>query len=70
MCGWHGVMDNGLHSYFSRRQEITVHQGCLLWGFRVIILEPLRKGILSTIHEGNIGAIARNMSGGLELMQT
>lgn len=70
MCGWHGVMDNGLHSYFSRRQEITVHQDCLLWGFRVIILETLRKGIFSNIHEENIGAIARNMSVGLKLMQT
>lgn len=55
MRGWHDFMDNNLQPYFSRRQDIAVHQGCLLLGFRVIIPEPLCKGILSMIHGGHMG---------------
>lgn len=75
MRGWHDVMDNDLQPYFSRRQEITVHQGCLLWGFRVIIPEPLWKGILSMNNEGHMGVVKMKamlevMSGGRGLMRT
>jgi hypothetical protein len=48
-------MDKDLNPYFLRREEITVHQGCLLWGIQVIIPEPLRKEILTMIHEGHLG---------------
>ncbi|XP_062586311.1 uncharacterized protein K02A2.6-like [Saccostrea cucullata] len=57
MRGWNDATDGDLQPYFSRRQEITVHQGCLLWGFRVIIPEPLQKGILDMIHEGHLGVV-------------
>jgi hypothetical protein len=57
MRGWNDAMDKDLTPYFSRREEITVHQGCLLWGIRVIIPEPLRKEILTMIHEGHLGVV-------------
>lgn len=50
-------MDNDLQPYFSRRQEVTVHQGCLPWGSRVIISEPLRRRMISMIHEGHMGVV-------------
>lgn len=34
-----------------------MHQGCLHWGFRVIILGPRRKGIFRMIHEGHMGVV-------------
>lgn len=40
------ITDKDLHPYLSRRQEIAVHQGLLLWRIRVIIPELLHKEIL------------------------
>lgn len=34
-----------------------MHQGCLPWGSRVIISEPLRRRILSMIHKGHMGVV-------------
>ncbi|XP_048770688.2 uncharacterized protein K02A2.6-like [Ostrea edulis] len=57
MRGWNDSTDQDLQPYFSRRNEITVHQGCLLWGIRVIIPEPLKQDILLMIHEGHLGMV-------------
>ncbi|XP_041376684.1 uncharacterized protein K02A2.6-like [Gigantopelta aegis] len=43
--------------FFHRRNELTVHQGCLLWGMRVIIPHSSRKKILEELHEGHIGVV-------------
>jgi hypothetical protein len=57
MRGWNETGDNTLRPYFERRNEITVHQGCLLWGIRVIIPEKLRQTLLDEIHAGHLGVV-------------
>ena len=41
--------------YFSKRHEITVEDGCLLWGIRVIIPSQLRERVLYELHTGHPG---------------
>ena len=37
MNGWADNDDPNLHAYFNRKNELTVSQGCIMWGCRVII---------------------------------
>lgn len=42
---------------FSRRTELSVQSGCLLWGRRVIIPLSLRNPILQHLHAGRSGIV-------------
>ena len=45
--GWPSVVaDPMLQPYFSRRHELSVDQGCVLWGLRFVILEAYRIRLL------------------------
>jgi hypothetical protein len=37
LSGWPKSVPQNMHVFFSRRNEISVNQGCLVWGTRVII---------------------------------
>ena len=57
--------DPDLKPYFTRRHELSVEQGCLMWGLRTVIPPSLRQTILTELHEGHPGiarmkAIARS----------
>lgn len=54
--GWPQESDDALKPYFQRRQEITVQDGCLLWGNRVIVPIKGRKQMLSELHGTHVGA--------------
>lgn len=41
--------------YARRKDELTVEQGCLLWGTRVIVPPQLRQQVIDEIHEGHPG---------------
>ena len=57
--GWSQTCDDpDLKPYFNRRNEISIEQGCLLWGLRVIIPPEFQKQVLSVLHEAHPG-IAR-----------
>lgn len=56
--GWQDDQSgNDLKPYFHRRGELTMHQGVLMWGARVIIPSKLRAPILETLHEGHSGMV-------------
>lgn len=57
MRGWNKPEDKTLLPFYERRNEITVHQGCLLWGIRVIIPQKLQREILEEIHTGHLGVV-------------
>ena len=40
--GWLSSHVPVLDSFYARRDEITVHLGCLMWGIRVIVPPKLR----------------------------
>lgn len=45
-----------LKSYNSRKTQISLEQGCLLWGYRVIIPAKFRNNILKELHSCHMGA--------------
>ncbi|KAL6455440.1 hypothetical protein MHYP_G00004880 [Metynnis hypsauchen] len=46
-----------LQPFLSRRLELSVQSGCLLWGRRVVIPSPLRKMVLQQLHIGHCGMV-------------
>ena len=40
-----------LQPYFSRKQELSVDRGCVLWGLRVVIPEKYRVRLLDDLHQ-------------------
>ena len=57
MKGWHEHKDPNLQPFYSRRNELTVHQGCIMWGSRVVIPTKLRSEVLQVLHESHVGVI-------------
>ena len=55
--GWNGTnQEMEQKPYFNRRDELTLPQGIIMWGTRVIIPHMLRTQILKTLHERHTGA--------------
>ena len=48
--------DPDLKPFFIRRDELSVEQGCLMWGMRVIIPPNLRRPVLNELHWAHPGA--------------
>ena len=46
-----------LAPFYSRRNEITIHQDCLLWGIRVIIPSKLQNKVLNLLHSTHPGIV-------------
>ena len=54
--GWPDSAENSdIKPYFSRRNELSVHSGCILWGTRVVVPTPGRQAVLQELHEGHPG---------------
>ena len=59
--GWPSECEKELQPFRSRHTELSVQDGCILWGNRVVIPQPGRKQILKELHAGHPG-IARMKS--------
>ena len=57
-------LNNDLQQYFVRRTELTVEQGCVLWGNRVVIPNSFRPALLLDLHSVHAGTIRMNIFGG------
>ena len=57
MQGWttEGEEKGQLQPFASRKGELSVEDGCLLWGTRVIVSPQLRSAVLDELHEGHPG---------------
>ena len=53
--GWPHTTPQSLQPYLSRRDELSLQDGCLLWGQRVVIPPPARARILQDLHTGHPG---------------
>ena len=53
--GWHDTDQPAMRPYQSRSSELSVQDGCLLWGSRVVIPPRGRATVLSLLHEGHPG---------------
>lgn len=56
--GWPNFTDDvELKPFFDRRTQLTTHQGCLLWGMRVVVPAKLRSLVLQELHDGHPGIV-------------
>ena len=49
--------EQDLAPYYRRRCELSVEDGCILWGYRVVIPERGRKRALRMLHEAHPGVV-------------
>lgn len=50
-------VSDDLKPYMSRKDELSSHQGCVMWGNRVIIPPKLRDTVLNELHSGHMGTV-------------
>ena len=61
MFGWPSSVEEELLPYFRRRNELSVDQGCLLWGMRVVIPKKLQNQVLQDVHHDHTGIVRMKM---------
>ena len=47
--GWPSVVDADMIPYKIRNDQLTIHQGCILWGARVVVPPSLRSAMLTEL---------------------
>lgn len=54
--GWpNHISDNEINPFFSRKEQLSTEQGCIIWGLRIIIPMAYRERLLSDLHDQHIG---------------
>ena len=53
--GWKEGVGSELAPFYSRRNELSLWNGCILWGSRVVIPQRGRKAVLEELHVGHMG---------------
>ena len=54
--GWTHTDNEQMKPYQRRREELSILDGCILWGNRVVIPPPGRAKVIEELHEGHPGA--------------
>ncbi|XP_041957495.1 uncharacterized protein K02A2.6-like [Alosa sapidissima] len=57
MNGWPNDVDKSLRAFHTRRCDLSVERGCVLWGTRVVLPEKQRKIVLKELHSGHQGVV-------------
>ncbi|XP_048485025.1 uncharacterized protein K02A2.6-like [Plutella xylostella] len=59
MYGWptNKDYDDIEKKYYSRRDSLHIDQGCIVWGYRIVVPGSLRNLILKEIHDGHPGIV-------------
>lgn len=57
MRGWPAHGNPMFPEFSARREQLSVCQGTLLCGFRVVVPSKLRARVLETLHEGHLGTV-------------
>ena len=55
--GWPTVSEKELEPFQRRKDELTIQDGCLMWGSRVIIPSKPQAQLLAELHEGHLGIV-------------
>jgi len=55
--GWPNIIADELKPYYSRATEISIDNGILMWGYRVLIPEKYRKQLLDELHGTHQGMV-------------
>ena len=59
--GWLIKVPDTLKPYFTRCDELSIEEGCILWGIRVIVPKKLQSTVLDLLHEGHVGIVKMKM---------
>ena len=55
--GWPTTqLDDKFQPYRQRKDELSVLEGCVVWGSRVVVPPPGRQSILDELHDSHLGA--------------
>ena len=55
--GWKETNEDALRTFVQKKDELSVQDGCLLWGCRVVIPTVGREKVLDELHEGHPGVV-------------
>lgn len=55
--GWPLKLHDLVKPYFSCRDELSLEEGCVLWGIRVIVPMKLQSLVLTMLHEEHVGMV-------------
>ena len=61
LTGWQEITNSEMQPYWKRRDELSVCDGCILWGHRVIVPPPGWKSVLAELHVGHPGVSRMKM---------
>ena len=53
--GWPEVVDPELKIFHTKQEELSIHEGCILWGTRVVVPKQGREAVLQELHQGHPG---------------
>ena len=53
--GWKNTTDPDLRPYQQQKDELSIRDGCILWGNRVVVPLPGRKSVLEELHLSHPG---------------
>ena len=59
--GWPMKPPDLVKPYFSCRDELSIEEGCILWGVHVIVPKKLQSEVLTMLHEGHVGIMKMKM---------
>jgi len=59
--GWPMKVPDVVKPYFTRRNELSIEEGCILWGIRVVVPKKLQLSVLQLVHEGHVGMVKMKM---------
>ena len=55
--GWPSTVEPALQPYHQRQTELSLFDGCICWGSRVIVPSAAREAILAELHTGHAGMV-------------
>lgn len=59
--GWPMTLPDPVKTYFSRRDELSIEEGYILWRVCVIVPKKLQSEVLTMLHEGHVGMVKMKM---------
>ncbi|XP_041987296.1 uncharacterized protein K02A2.6-like [Aricia agestis] len=58
MFNWPDTLNDKIEKiYWDRRHSMHIDQGCILWGYRIVVPTSLRSSVLREIHDGHPGVV-------------
>ena len=58
--GWpdkHSISRPELQVYYNHKDELSLHQGCILWGSRVVVPAKYQEAVLDELHQNHPGIV-------------